>query len=340
MKSKMKKTLAGILAAVTLAAVPVSLTACGPSEQQVTIVDQGEQKQVTVEAGDTVSEALDEAGVTLGEKDEVSPAKESEITEDLTVTVNRYAKVTVLDGDKKTTVELVGGTVEDALKEAKVTLADDDGLDCELTDPLEDGMKITVTHTITVKITADGDTKKVKTKAATVADVLKEQKIELGKNDRVSPKKTAKLEDGDKIVIKRVKIKKETVTESIPYQTEEQYSDSMASGTSSVTQNGVEGSQEVVYKITYVDGVEESREQVSATVTQNPVNQIIVYGTKVQQAAPAQTPSSSQASSSSSSSTSGGKTEVSRQKVDDCDGSGHGYYIITYSDGSTAYEEY
>lgn len=32
--------------------------------------------------------------------------------------------------------------------------------------------------------------------------------------------------------------------------------------------------------------------------------------------------------------------EVSRQAYDDCDGSGHGYYEITYSDGSVAYEEY
>lgn len=39
-------------------------------------------------------------------------------------------------------------------------------------------------------------------------------------------------------------------------------------------------------------------------------------------------------------STAGGKTEVSRQAYDDCDGSGHGYYEITYSDGSTAIEEY
>ena len=36
----------------------------------------------------------------------------------------------------------------------------------------------------------------------------------------------------------------------------------------------------------------------------------------------------------------GGKTEVSRQAYDDCDGSGQGYYEITYSDGSTAIEEY
>lgn len=34
------------------------------------------------------------------------------------------------------------------------------------------------------------------------------------------------------------------------------------------------------------------------------------------------------------------KTEVSRQAYDDCDGSGHGYYEITWSDGSVTYEEY
>ena len=37
---------------------------------------------------------------------------------------------------------------------------------------------------------------------------------------------------------------------------------------------------------------------------------------------------------------SGSVTEISRQKFDDCDGSGHGYYLITYSDGSTAILDY
>ena len=32
--------------------------------------------------------------------------------------------------------------------------------------------------------------------------------------------------------------------------------------------------------------------------------------------------------------------ETGRQKFDDCDGSGHGYYEVTYSDGSVKYEEY
>ena len=46
------------------------------------------------------------------------------------------------------------------------------------------------------------------------------------------------------------------------------------------------------------------------------------------------------ARAASSSSGSSGVTEVRRQKFDDCDGSGHGYYQITYSDGSTKIEEY
>lgn len=36
----------------------------------------------------------------------------------------------------------------------------------------------------------------------------------------------------------------------------------------------------------------------------------------------------------------GGRYEVSRQRFDDCDGSGHGYYEITYSDGTVETEEY
>ncbi|MCF0132580.1 MAG: SH3 domain-containing protein [Blautia sp.] len=35
-----------------------------------------------------------------------------------------------------------------------------------------------------------------------------------------------------------------------------------------------------------------------------------------------------------------GVSEVSRQRFDDCDGSGHGYYVIHYSDGSQSIQNY
>lgn len=46
------------------------------------------------------------------------------------------------------------------------------------------------------------------------------------------------------------------------------------------------------------------------------------------------------APSSGASGSNGGRTVVSQERVDDCDGSGHGVLIITYSDGTTETEEY
>ena len=61
---------------------------------------------------------------------------------------------------------------------------------------------------------------------------------------------------------------------------------------------------------------------------------------EAQAAAAAAQQAASQASSGQSAAAPQGKHEVSRQAYDDCDGSGHGYYEIIYSDGSTAREEY
>ena len=61
---------------------------------------------------------------------------------------------------------------------------------------------------------------------------------------------------------------------------------------------------------------------------------------EAQAAAAAAQQAASQASSGQSAADPQGKYEVSRQAYDDCDGSGHGYYEIIYSDGSTAREEY
>ena len=59
-----------------------------------------------------------------------------------------------------------------------------------------------------------------------------------------------------------------------------------------------------------------------------------------QAAADAQAAVDAQAAAAAQAAASQPVTEVSRQAYDDCDGSGHGYYEITYSDGSVRYEEY
>ena len=344
---------------LALCCIAFVFSACAGKDITVTINDSGTKTDVEVKAGVTVSEAIEKASIELGEKDETEPPKDETIKEDTTeITIKRYAKVTVVKGKDKKEVELVGGTVEEAVKKAGFTLGETDKLSADKNAYLKDGMTITITEAIKVTLTVDGKTNTISTNATTVKGFIDEQKIKLGKDDVISEKFETPLKNGMKITIKRVTFKDEKKTESIDYETEKKYSDSMDEGSSQVEQKGEKGEKEVVYTVKYVDGKEISREKKSEKITKQPVKEIITYGTKEVAAQEdndsdnntgsnnnntnnnSGNSSSASQESKSSESSGGGKTVVSKTPVYDCDCSGHGYYEIVYSDGSTAYEEF
>ena len=65
-----------------------------------------------------------------------------------------------------------------------------------------------------------------------------------------------------------------------------------------------------------------------------------IAAVQAEEAARAEIQRQAEAAAAARAAASSAKTEVKRQKFDDCDGSGHGYYLITYSDGSTGVIEY
>ena len=301
----------------------------------LTVNDRGTKTEVTANVGNTVAQVLEKAQITLGEKDETEPAKDAKITEDVKeIIVKRYAKITVVLGDEKKEIEVVGGTVEDAIKKAGYTLDGGITSDTPATDYVKDGMTITLTKGLTVELTMDGKTTTISTSAKTVADLANE--LKLGADDELSEKAETAITDGMKLTVRRVEYKEVKETEKISFETEERYSDSISSGSSEVTQEGVDGEKEVTYKVKYVDGKEDSRKSVSEKVTKEPVNKIVTYGTASDDSGY----SDGGNQGGGSDSTPAGRTVVSKQQVPDCDGSGHGYYIITYSDGSEEYEVY
>lgn len=341
----MKKNFVKLLCAVLVLCFAVcGLTACGAQTVKLTVNDMGQATEIEASTDMTVAQALEKASLTLGEKDETEPAKDTKITESVKeINVKRYAKVTVVSGSDKKEVELVGGTVEDAITKAGYTAAGELMPDAPLTDFVKDGMIITMVKSIKVEITADGKTIEASTTMATVDALLKEQKISLGADDECNEKLDAKVTEGMKIVIKRVTFKEVKEKEKVDYETEEKYSDSLDKGATQVTQEGAEGEKEVTYKVKYVDGVEESREKVSETVTKEPVKKIVTIGTKASGGSGdsgSGDSGSGDSGSGDSGSDDGGVHEVSRTDVPDCDGSGHGYYIVKYSDGHEEYEEY
>ncbi|MFA9458337.1 peptidoglycan DD-metalloendopeptidase family protein [Halalkalibacter sp. AB-rgal2] len=68
--------------------------------------------------------------------------------------------------------------------------------------------------------------------------------------------------------------------ESIPYETEVKEDDSMWKGEQEVTQEGKEGTQLIEYEITERNGSLTKRDVLSEEITEEPVNRIVVKGTK------------------------------------------------------------
>ena len=306
------------------------LCACGKTVS-VNIVDNGVTTAAEAKTGDKVEDILADAGITLGEKDEAEPALDEKITEETAeIKVKRYAKVSVVKDGKAYDVELVGGTVADAVSSAGITLDKNEGTDIPENTFLTNGLEIKIIKQKVVSLTVDGKTKDISTSAATVKEFLDEQKITLGENDEISEKADTKIVDGLKLSVKRVEFKEETVTEEIEFSVKEESDSSLAKGESKVKQEGSNGKKEVTYKVKLVDGTEDSREVVSEKILKEATDKIVVYGAK-------NTGSSDSADSDNGA---GGKTEVKRIRIEDCDGSGHGYYEVHYSDGSVEYIDF
>lgn len=343
MKRKSVSAVSIIALVIAMCSMMFCMTACG-KDVTVKINDAGVVTEADANTGMTVKEILENAQISLGEKDETEPQADAKLEDATEITVKRYAKVTVKNGDDEKVVELVGGKVEEAVKKAGFTLDDSVALDVDKDAYLKDGMVITLSNSVEVSLTADGKTNKCKTHAATVKDFLAEQEITLGEDDEVSPKLETEIKDGLKITVKRVEYKEEVKKESIDFETEEKQSSSLSSGETQVTQEGSKGEKEVTYKVKYVDGKEDSKEKVSEKVTKEPVNKIVTIGTATQNNSSQNSQTSQQSNNnsaqSSQSEVQSGKQVVSKQAVYDCDGSGHGYYVITYSDGSVEYEEF
>ena len=340
----MKKLITAALAVLVALSMAISLAACSGKAIKVTVNDKETKTEIEVNVGSTVEDALKKAEIKLGEKDETEPAKDAKIAEDTKeITVKRYAKVTVVLGEEKREIELTGGKVSDAIAKSGLKT---DGYepDVDKDKYLEDGMTITMKKSSKIKVTltVDGKTTEVTTSAATVKDFLSEQKIKLGENDEVSEKQEASIKDGMKIVVKRVEYKTEEKTEKVEFETEDKYSDILEEGKEEVTQEGKDGEKTVTYKVKYVDGKEDSREKTAEKVTKEPVKEIITHGTKVEQQSSQQEqqPQQSQQSQQPAEPQPTEKYETGRDNYPDCDGSGHGYYEIHYSDGTSSILEY
>lgn len=245
----------------------------------------------------TVGGALEAADIELGDHDVVTPSTDSAVSNGSVIDVQYARPLEVVVDGKATTYWTTATTLEDAFTQLGLDVDADARLSEATSRSLgREGLSVDVTTPKKVTLTVGGKKKTVTTTAQTVEDLLTEQKLKVGEDDRLSPKASTAITEGLKVKLDRVEIKKATTTETINYSTTKKNDSSMYVGQSKTVTKGVNGSKEVTTEKTIVNGKVESTKVLKETVTKKATNAVVKVGTKK-----AATSSSSSSASSSGS---------------------------------------
>ena len=113
-----------------------------------------------------------------------------------------------------------------------------------------------------------------------VGDLLSEQKIELGSDDKINFSVDTNLENQMEIRIVRVAITTVTKTEAIEYKTIKKEDKTLDEGKTRIERKGESGVRTLFYEVRREDGEEISRKLVKTEITEEPVDEILIIGTK------------------------------------------------------------
>lgn len=229
----------------------------------------------------TVADVLAARGITLGEKDVVSPALDSTITDGSLVDV-RYNKPVTLNVDgTPITIETTATTLGMVLADAAVTDLDAARLSVSPSAQLpRHGLTVTVSTPKQVLLKVAGKKVEVTTTATTISDLLAEQNLSLSGTDLVRPTVASTVAEGQQIVLDRVVVKTKTKTEALNFTTVRKKNTSLWKGESRVLSYGKTGKAKRTYKITVVNGDVTKKTMLAELVLRKPVAQVIELGTK------------------------------------------------------------
>lgn len=227
--------------------------------------------------GSVLEQAVNAQGMPALSKNDLAVWDENSFT----VTVRRSMTVTVAADGKEKTVNLhEGDTVSDALQTANVLLGQNDLCTKGVDTVLQDGDRISVVRRYTVAITADGKTSQYLVNEGTVQNALGQAGVQIGADDLVLQPLEDTVTPDMEIQVQRVSYRDVTTTESVDYETVIKSDSSMYVGETKVETEGQEGERTIVTREKLVDGKVVETEEISNEITKEPVDKVVLEGTK------------------------------------------------------------
>jgi len=231
----------------------------------------------------TVAEVLEQLDVEVGPADAVRPGPDAALSDGLTIQIDRAIEVeVVIDGDETREVLAPVDSVADVLEAADLGDARADGaiISPPTTAGVEDGDVVHVTLPKAVEVVVDGEVHRTETVVDTVRDVLADLDVDLDPSDRVRPALWEPIDGPTEIVVQRVDTGEETVEVALPSGEQRREDPDLLRGTEKVEQEARDGLRVDRYAVVAVDGEQTQRELVEQTVVREPVDRVVLVGTK------------------------------------------------------------
>lgn len=249
----------------------------GALEKRVVVRVEGEIRPVKTFAL-TVGDALDRAGVRVGERDRVTPPAGAPLRDGSEIKVVRAKPVTILLNGKRREVIVTAETVEEVLRHIAIRRSMHDYVGASRASRVVPGMTIEYRQAVALTVVHDDTTERVITNAASVKTMLAELGIKLGAKDLVRPGLDVYPTAGLRVKVLRVGERKERRDRVLPFPTETKRLKSIEYGRRVELQPGRDGLKVFQYLSTYVDGVRVKRKLLEAKVVRNPVPRVIGIG--------------------------------------------------------------
>ncbi len=256
------------------------------TDAKIVIISHDNIKQVVPVKQATVGDLLNKLNITLNQGDVVEPALTTKINQDqFKINIYRAVPVQVVDGDKKISTFSAATTPRAIAQQTGQNVYPEDWI---IRVPVQDfvksgaiGEQLIIDRATPVNVDLYGTPVVLRTHAATVGELIKEQKIVLTKDDKLSIPETTPITPDMQLAVLRTGTKVATVTEVIPSPIQNINDPNLAYGTTAVRQAGSDGQQTVTYQITLNNNKEIGRTVIQKVVNKQPVTTIRVVGTSI-----------------------------------------------------------
>ncbi|MCI9575979.1 MAG: DUF348 domain-containing protein [Clostridiales bacterium] len=251
-------------------------TATAASAPAMTTVIDGDTTHTVWMNGAETKEILELAGITVGDQDRIIREEKDGVT----ITVKRATETPIqADGKTVNVACYTGDSIASVLEQAGVVLGENDVVNLGLDDIVLQNMVIQVTRQYNVYVVDNGIAKGYVIPEGTVSQSMATTNFALQGEDYFA-NGDAPVSENLIIGVNHVTYQEVQTTEEIPYSVVNKDSDTLYKGSTQVENPGMNGSKSVTSRQKLVNGEVVSSEVVKEEVLVEPVDQVVLQGTK------------------------------------------------------------